>query len=154
MNLAMQTHWPVVERIVLADQMRRFSDISKTKSIIEKERASLQRHIYLDQQKKIFIDSEYLEEDFNSLEILILDAAKQGKYEVEVMKFPAYFCIDGGRAINNFETNWPETLLGKAKSFHSIWKQHGQPNGYHLKAKIISFPGGLPGDVSLSIDWS
>ncbi len=149
----MQTQWPAIERIIVAEQLRRFSDISSAKNKINKEEAFLKRRIVFEQQKKEFINSEYLENNFENLELLILDAAKQGKYEVEVMKFLAAFCTDGGRAINNSEKDWPETLQGKAKSFHSIWKQHGQPHGYRLKAKINNFPGGLPGDVSLSIDW-
>jgi len=150
----MSKQWQAIERIIVANQLRRFSDLSKAKDKLKKEDAVLARRLYLSQQKKIFINSEFLEKDFETLELQILDAAKQGKYDVEVMKFPAVFCNDGGRAINNHEKDWPQTLLGKANSFYVIWKQHGQPNGYHLKAKIINFPGGLPGDVSLSIDWS
>ncbi|NQU56587.1 MAG: histidine kinase [Rhodospirillales bacterium] len=150
----MYRQWPAIERIIDAGQLRRFSDLSRAKTTIEKEDAVLREHILFEQQKKIFINSEFLESDFETLELRILDAAKQGKYGVEVIKFRAAFCSDGGRAINNHEKDWPQTLQGKASSFHSIWKQHGQPNGYRLKATIINFPGGIPGDVSLSIDWS
>ncbi len=149
----MQSQWPAIERIIDAGRLRRFSAISRAKDKIEKEAASLRACIIFEQQKKIFINSEYIEEEFEALELLILDAAKHGKYGIEVLKFPAVFCTDGGRAINNSEPDWPQTLQGKAKSFHAIWKQHGQPNGYHLRAQIITFPGGLPGDVTLSIDW-
>ncbi|MBT4934572.1 MAG: hypothetical protein HOL66_16635 [Rhodospirillaceae bacterium] len=150
----MQTLWPAIERIIVAEQLRRFSDISRAKNQIEKEDASLRQRIYLEQEKRKFIKSEYLEKDFDNLELQILEAARQGKYEVEVMKFHASFCTDGGRAINNSDKDWTATLQGKARSFYVIWKHHGQPNGYRLKAKISSFPGGLPGDISLSIDWS
>ena len=37
--------------------------------------------------------------------------------EAMVYSFPSDLCTDSGRAINNYDPNWPETLQGKAKEF-------------------------------------
>lgn len=150
----MSTNWPAINRIIVAEQLRRYSSISKIKYDQQKDYLSAHAAHQLEEQKRQFEMSEFTEADLNALEVRILDAAKHGNYEIEVMRFPAVFCSDGGRAINNFEKNWPDTLEGKAKSFYLIWREFGQPKGYQLKGKIASFPRGFMGDVSLSVDWS
>lgn len=150
----MSSTWSAIDRIILAEHLRRYASISKLKYQQQKADISAHAHLELEEQKKTFIESEYLETDFLALEVKILDVAKQGDYEVEVMRFPAYFCTDGGRSINNFEARWPETLQGKARGFYLVWKQHAQAKGYRLKAKIINYPKGFMGDLGLYIDWS
>ena len=39
---------------------------------------------------------------------------EHGQEEIEIMRFPAHFCTDHGRAINNFEADWPDSLTGFA----------------------------------------
>jgi len=80
-------------------------------------------------------------------------AAELGETELVVMKFPAKLCTDDGRAINNGEANWPETLSGKAKDLYQVWNTTGREQGFGLKAMILDFPGGMPGDVGLIISW-
>ena len=53
-------------------------------------------------------------------------------------------CTDSGRAINNGDPRWPETLQGKAKEFYDRFQEFGKPGGYKLKAMGINFPGGVP----------
>ena len=42
-------------------------------------------------------------------------AAEQGLSEVRVITFPASYCNDRGRRINNNEPDWPDSLVGYAK---------------------------------------
>jgi len=150
----MADNWPAIDRIIPAEHLRRYASISKIKYDQQKQDLSHQAHILLEEQKRKFLEEEYLEREFEALEVKILDAAKHGNYDIEVLRFNAAFCSDGGRAINNSEKDWPATLQGKAKNFHEIWKRHGQPKGYRMMAKIVSFPKGFMGDVSLYVDWS
>ncbi|MBL6933146.1 MAG: hypothetical protein ISR45_09375 [Rhodospirillales bacterium] len=150
----MTTNWPAISRIVLAEQLRRYASISIIKYEKKKDEESLAARVLFDKRMHAFIHSDFLEQEFETLELKILEAAKKGDYEIEVMRFQAAFCTDGGRAINNSEKNWPETLQGKARSFHLIWKQYGQPKGYHMTAKIMDFPKGFMGDVGLFVDWA
>jgi len=84
---------------------------------------------------------------------VIKDAAEQGKHEVLVLRFPSTFCKDGGRCINNFEPDWPKTLSGIAKKAFDYYVKELQPLGYTLRAEIMNFPGGMPGDVGLYLKW-
>ncbi len=84
---------------------------------------------------------------------LVMKAAADGKYEAMIYSFPSTFCDDGGRAINNSLPGWQKTLQGKAKEILDLFEQMAKPQGYGLKAMIINFPGGMPGDVGLFLTW-
>jgi len=150
----MSNDWPVIKDIVSAEKLRRYANISRVRDEKKRSAPGVTGEDSLEQQKKLFLQAQFVEHEFESLKLKILDAARQGKHAVEVMKFPAAFCADSGRAINNSEQDWPQTLQGKALSFYDIWREHGQPNGYRLKIKINDYPGGFIGSVSLFIDWS
>jgi hypothetical protein len=80
-------------------------------------------------------------------------AAGQGSRQLQVMTFPCRFCSDRGRAINNGDPEWPSTLEGFAKRAFEFYVKELKPLGYKLHAEIISFPGGIPGDVGLFLKW-
>jgi hypothetical protein len=84
---------------------------------------------------------------------LVMKAAADGKYEAMIYSFPSTFCDDGGRAINNSLPGWQKTLQGKAKEILDLFEQMAKPQGYGLKAMIINFPEGMPGDVGLFLTW-
>lgn len=83
----------------------------------------------------------------------VKNAVNQDRGEVLVMRFPSDFCTDGGRAINNFDPDWPNSLQGKAKVANEFFKEHLQPLGYKIRAEILSYPNGMPGDVGLYFCW-
>jgi hypothetical protein len=80
-------------------------------------------------------------------------AAEQGKTELMFMQFSSDWCTDGGRAINNDLPNWPKTLDGFAKRAYEYWEEHLQAQGYKVRARIVNYPGGKPGDVGLFLSW-
>lgn len=80
-------------------------------------------------------------------------AALAGKNELMVLRFPNELCTDRGRAINNQEPGWPETLTGVPRQLYELWEQRLKDNGYRLGSMIIEWPGGLPGDVGLFLKW-
>jgi hypothetical protein len=80
-------------------------------------------------------------------------AAERGEKELQVLKFSREFCTDSGRSINNFEPDWPETLTGFAKEAYDAWDEHLRPLGYKLRAQILDYPNGMPGDVGLILYW-
>lgn len=80
-------------------------------------------------------------------------AVADGKMEALVYTFPSDFCTDNGRAINNADPQWPETLQGKAKELYDRFKVAAQPQGYKLKAMVVTFPGGIPGDIGFFLNW-
>jgi hypothetical protein len=80
-------------------------------------------------------------------------AAARGESEMMVMRFPSALCVDHGRALNNSEPGWPGTLVGQPRQFYEIWKERLEPAGYRLKAMIVDWPNGFPGDVGLFVAW-
>jgi hypothetical protein len=103
--------------------------------------------------------SDFLHQHVNEDEIamvrrLVANAVKDGKMEAMVYSFPSDLCTDSGRAINNYDPNWPSTLQGKAKEFFDRYENLAKPQGYKLKAMVINFPGGVPGDIGLFLSWA
>ena len=80
-------------------------------------------------------------------------AAVKGDKEVLVMRFPNALCTDKGRALNNLENEWPSTLIGRPLQAFEFWRDHLQPQGYGLKAMIVDWPQGLPGDIGFFLTW-
>jgi hypothetical protein len=85
---------------------------------------------------------------------IIKRAANNGLTEVFVFRFPNALCTDRGRAINQQETGWENTLTGLPKELFEFWQRHLRARGYKLRFQIIDFPGGMPGDVGVTLSWS
>jgi CBS domain-containing protein len=81
------------------------------------------------------------------------EAAQQGETEVMLLRFPSDLCSDGGRAINVSEPDWPATLRGEAAEIYLRWQRDLKPCGFHMTARVLDFPGGVPGDIGLSLVW-
>src|SRR3954463_11969305 len=85
--------------------------------------------------------------------IIIERAVENGLLSVQVLRFPNNLCTDNGRAINQHEAGWENTLTGIPKELYEFWKRQLQPRGYHIRYDIIDYPGGMPGDVGVTISW-
>jgi hypothetical protein len=83
----------------------------------------------------------------------VSNAAKNGHLQLQVLTFPSSYCNEGGRRINILDPEWPTSLEGFAKRAFEFYEKELRPLGYKLHAEIISFPGGLPGDVGLFLKW-
>jgi hypothetical protein len=84
---------------------------------------------------------------------IIEHAVSNGLTEVQVYRFPNALCTDHGRAINQAEPGWEETLTGVPKEIYRLWHKYFRQRGYKLLVKIADFPGGMPGDVIMTLKW-
>jgi hypothetical protein len=84
---------------------------------------------------------------------IIQRAANNGLTEVQVYRFPNQLCTDRGRAINQMEPGWENTLTGVPKEIYQLWHKHFRSRGYRLRVQIIDFPGGMPGDIAMTLSW-
>jgi hypothetical protein len=82
------------------------------------------------------------------------DAARNGKMEVLAFQFPSDLCTDRGRAVNNDEPTWPDSLTGQPRQFYELWRDHLRPKGYRLQAHVLDYPGGMPGNIGFTLSWS
>ena len=84
---------------------------------------------------------------------VIQRAMRNGLTEVQVYRFPNSLCTDRGRAINQMEAGWETTLTGIAKEIYQLWADYLRPRGYRICYQIIDFPGGVPGDIGITLSW-
>jgi hypothetical protein len=84
---------------------------------------------------------------------LVNQAAERGQTEVQVYRFPNELCADGGRRINNSEPDWEETLEGRPRLGYEFWQNHLKPLGFGLRAEVLEYPGGKPGDIGFLLTW-
>lgn len=101
----------------------------------------------------IELSPERIEEITGNLLQKLRNAAERGDTEILVMRFPNEVCTDKGRAINNSEERWPETLTGRPRQAYELWRERLKPVGYRLKAMIVEWPNGMPGDVGFFLSW-
>jgi hypothetical protein len=93
------------------------------------------------------------EERMERAAAIIKRAVSNGVSEVEVGRFSNKLCTDRGRALNQQEPGWEDTLTGLPKELVEFWKKYLRPRGYRLKCQIAEWPGGLPGDFSITLSW-
>jgi hypothetical protein len=143
----------VAEGLITPDQLRRIAEekeMAQVREALDKKRkADDERH----QLHDAFMSQEIHAEVFERVSKVVRSAAERGEREVLAVRFPSEYCTDGGRAINNFEPDWPATLTGFARRAFEFWQKELQPQGYKVRAQIMDFPGGVPGDVGLFLRW-
>lgn len=96
---------------------------------------------------------EITEEDRQRALARIRKAFEAGEKELMLVKFPSVICEDGGRRINNHLEGWQDTLPGVFHKIYEWWERELAPGGFTFSARIIDFPGGMPGDVGIFIGW-
>jgi hypothetical protein len=131
-------------------------------ALAEAEKASeyVRRQAEAEAEKKVLLEkitkpsgvSE--EERMKRAAAIIERAAANGLTEVEVYRFPNALCTDHGRAINQQEPGWETTLTGLPKELYEFWDRQLRPLGYKLRVQIVDYPGGMPGDVGITLKWA
>lgn len=124
-----------------------------------KATAALKAHEAAEAEKKAFIEhlrgpSGLTEEQASEKASIIIERAMaNGLTSVQVLRFPNHICTDGGRAINQVEEGWENTLTGIPKEIYEYWRHKLRPLGYHIRYHIVDYPGGMPGDVAITLSW-
>jgi hypothetical protein len=121
---------------------------------MEEERREKQKKEQLQSDMRKAFEARDLHPDvIDRINNAVRIAAKQGHHQLQVLAFPASFCSDGGRRINIADPEWPSTLQGFAKKAYDFFEKELRPLGFKLSAEIVSFPGGMPGEVGLFLKW-
>ena len=126
----------------------------------EKAEAAARKHAEAEAEKKLLLDKITKpsgvsdEEAMKRVAVIVQRAVSNGLTEVQVYRFPNQLCTDRGRAINQQEPGWEKTLTGLPKEMYEFWQRRLQPLGYKLRVQIVDFPGGMPGDVGITLKWS
>jgi hypothetical protein len=136
------------------DFMHKLADFEAkqaSKELLRREKAEAEKKAFLDQLAK---PSGVSDEERIKRAVAIIDrAVKNGLSEVQIIRFPNTLCTDGGRAINQQEPGWENTLTGLPKELYLTWAKYFRSQGYKLRVQIVDFPGGMPGDVGMTLSW-
>lgn len=135
----------MMEKLALAEA-EKGSQAARTHAAAEAEKKAL-----LDKLTKPSGVSE--EERMKRATAIIERAVANGLTEIQVYRFPNSLCTDHGRAINQQEPGWETTLTGLPKELYEFWNGQLRPLGYKLRVQIVDFPGGVPGDVGMTLKW-
>jgi hypothetical protein len=143
------------------DLLPKAADLMKKIAEVEAEKASE----YMAQQAKVAAEKKALMDQFlkpsgvsdeerqKRAAAVIKRAVDKGLTEIQVLTFPNVLCTDGGRAINQQEPGWENTLTGLPKELFEFWQKYLKPRGYKLRFQIIDWPGGKPGDIGITLAW-
>jgi hypothetical protein len=131
-------------------------------ALAEAEKASQEarKHVLAEAEKKELLDKLTKpsgvsdDEALRRVGVIVERAVSNGLTEVQVYRFPNALCTDNGRAINQQEAGWETTLTGLPKEMYEFWDRQLKLRGYKLKVQIIDFPGGMPGDVGITLKWA
>jgi hypothetical protein len=145
LSKGLPTAQEMMEKLALAEA-EKASQAARKDALAEAEKKAL-----LDKLTKPSGVSD--EEALKRVSIIVERAVSNGLTEVQVYRFPNALCTDHGRAINQQESGWEKTLTGLPKEMYEFWDRQLRPLGYKLRVQIIDFPGGMPGDVGITLKW-
>ncbi len=92
--------------------------------------------------------------EWNALINRAREAAARGETEFLLLRFPSQLCLDDGRSINAPDPGWPASLRGEAAELYLRWERELRPQRFHITARVLEVPGGLPGDIGLFLSWA
>lgn len=151
-----QTKGQDVEQILptAKDVMRKLAEVES-----EKASEAMARAKHIEDEKKQLIaklqkpSGLSREERIKLAANVIQRAVNNGLTEVQVYRFPNALCTDGGRALNQGEAGWEDTLTGIPREIYELWQEHLKPRGYKIRYQVIDYPGGVPGDIGVTLSW-
>lgn len=145
-DTALPTAKDLLKRLALAESQKA-SESARKQAELEAERTAL-----IDRLRKPSGVSD--EEAIRRASIVIRRAVDNGLSEVQVYRFPNKLCTDHGRAINVMEPGWEATLTGVPKEIYDLWVRHFRAKGYKIRFQVIDWPGGMPGDIGITLSWA
>ncbi|MCI0429061.1 MAG: hypothetical protein L0210_00755 [Rhodospirillales bacterium] len=144
---------PTTGKIVTPTELNRLQEEQDTAAA----REALEKKRRLEQEQRdlheAFMHREIGPQALERFNAAVRKAAEQGKREIMIGQFPAAWCTDGGRRINNAEEDWPDSLQGVAKRVYDYHVQHLAPLGYRMRVEVLNYPEGMPGDIGIFFRW-
>lgn len=149
----MSTSHTIPPGLLTPDKLREIATEAEMKQVHE---ALAVAHKAEDEEKQMrdaFMSRQVRPDALERVMAVVKRAAEQGKSQILLIQFSSDYCSDRGRAINNAEPDWPGTLEGFAKRAYDAYEQQLKPHGYKLRAEVVDYPKGMPGDIGLFLSW-
>jgi hypothetical protein len=144
---------PSPSQVVNVKELKRIAEEKETEQV--RQVLSRRRKEEEEEQRarQDFMEREIRPDGIQRFNGWVQRAAEQGRSEIELLRFPSQYCTDHGRAINNSDADWPETLTGIARRGYDAYEQHLRGQGYKIRAQILNYPDGALGEVGIYISW-
>ena len=142
-----------MDEIIKPGDLRKTAEAKEMARAREISEADQRRADESRQLQEAFMNRQIQKDGKERLQKALLAAAERGANHIQVFTFPSKLCTDGGRMINNADPDWPTTLVGYAARAYEFYKTELQPHGYRLRAEILDYPGGMPGEVGVTLHW-
>jgi hypothetical protein len=109
--------------------------------------------IELDKLHESFNGREVQPEAMDRIATLVRKTIDMGDKQALVLRFPSDWLPDQGRAITNHDKDWYQKLDGFPKRAYDFFKRELEPRGFQIRAEILNWPGGMPGEVGFFLQW-
>ena len=139
--------------LLTPEQLRKLAQETAISERQEATTAAKKAEEHKAELRKAFMEKEMRPDIMENLMTAVKHHAEQGQHEFLVLQFSSDLLTDGGRRVNNFEPDWPDSLQGFAKRAYDYFEEHLKPAGYRLHAQILDYPHGNLGDVGLFLTW-
>jgi hypothetical protein len=136
-----------------ADAVRSYLQSKKDEEAATQRASRASADVELDKLRDAFNQREVQAEAMDRIAVLVRAAIDMGDKQALVLRFPSNWLADQGRAITNHDKNWHANLDGFAKRAYDFFKKELEPRGFQIRAAIIDWPGGMPGDVGFFLQW-
>ena len=86
--------------------------------------------------------------------LMVRKAVEMGEKQALVFRCPSDWLTDQGRSITNHAADWHEHLEGAVRRAYAYYERELKPRGFQLRAEILDWPDGMPGDVGFFLRWN
>jgi hypothetical protein len=136
-----------------ADAVRSYLQSKKDEETSKQRAYEASARAERDRLHEAFMEREVQPEAMDRIATLVRRTIDMGDKQALVVRFPSDWLPDQGRAITNHDKNWPEKLDGFAKRAYDFFVRELEPRGFQIRAEIVDWPGGMPGDVGFFLQW-
>jgi hypothetical protein len=127
---------------------------SKKRQAEEEERAyEAAAKAQREKLREQFMEREVQPEAMQRVVTLVQKAVERGEKQALIFQFPSDWLPDSGRGITSQDPNWHAKLDGFAQRAYAYFERELAPRGFQLRAQIMDWPGGMPGDVGFFLAW-
>ena len=102
---------------------------------------------------ELFMEREVKPEAMQRVAAVVQKAVERGEKQALIFQFPSDWLPDSGRGITSQDPNWHAKLDGFAQRAYAYFERELAPRGFQLRAQIMDWPGGMPGDVGFFLAW-
>lgn len=113
------------------------------------ERAKVEQ----DRLHEAFMTEDVPPDALDRVALMVRKALENGERQVLVFRFPSNWLPDRGRAIINQEEDWHAHLVGSPQRAYAYFERELKPRGFQVRAQILDWPNGMPGDVGIFLRW-